>query len=683
MQYVPFIHTLQPQAHNETMQITVMIVNMLQYTRSHNANAWSKPLTLYLKHKGASAKALDFLHALGITMSSSWVVRAYKRISASAMSDVCREIHLHPWRFGYDNLNIPFQAYSQRLDNKSHFDCGTTASVFIKPFAPKEPELDSMALQETRKQGRKNPLGMLDLVHLDQALTYEHRADPLFLPPASEHQLPHGPEHVTKEYVLGTVPINEATYEGTEELISEYMRQLGLTNDEEFKKTALYRVLACIGDQLTVERLRGLSNFRSEDRNGHERMDYALVLFGRFHLLMAWANSLHKQYFGTTSGRGLRHAFSLLGRKGLQSAQIKGPFYHHLHEGISHVTEARFRAAWMRVGKVKNLAELRRKSPEELASLTDTIFVQFASNDGLDDMDLLGREDQDDLLRNTILWNRDVLNYLILHRAIKRGDVGLMEDLLPHLFFRFSGSGNHKYANEVIELLQGLHREWPKEVAAYVREHCWLLNTKGGPDNFLPYDLAVEHTVKDVKTSRSKGPCVNWPLMKERSPAIPTLRALSLHMECEFRTISRGTSHTSPSHEKDVSLLAQHYIASKVYYNKKRHLPEDDRVDDYVADGFNDAATKVLPRWIERRDIYTRSTRQIFDSDTNTSHSEPEESLVHLGKDADGSGDGIIERDKDAAEGLATGDEREVDDADGRVEHRVEGFGDGGAGTSL
>ena len=39
-----------------------------------------------------------------------------------------------------------------------------------------------------------------------------------------------------------------------------------------------------------------------------------------------------------------------------------------------------------------------------------------------------------------------------------------MEAMLPTLLYRFVGGGNQKYAIEVLELLQGLHKEWPPTV---------------------------------------------------------------------------------------------------------------------------------------------------------------------------------------------------------------------------
>ncbi|TEB12868.1 hypothetical protein FA13DRAFT_1805896 [Coprinellus micaceus] len=51
----------------------------------------------------------------------------------------------------------------------------------------------------------------------------------------------------------------------------------------------------------------------------------------------------------------------------------------------------------------------------------------------------------------------DVLHFIALNKAMKDGDVGLMEKLLPTLLFRFIGGGNGKYAVEVLELMQGLY----------------------------------------------------------------------------------------------------------------------------------------------------------------------------------------------------------------------------------
>lgn len=63
-----------------------------------------------------------------------------------------------------------------------------------------------------------------------------------------------------------------------------------------------------------------------------------------------------------------------------------------------------------------------------------------------------------------IMWNHNVLHYIVLDEAIQYDDVGLMEDMLLHLLFWFAGGHNNKYTVEVLEFLQGLQWEWPLEV---------------------------------------------------------------------------------------------------------------------------------------------------------------------------------------------------------------------------
>ena len=283
------------------------------------------------------------------------------------------------------------------------------------------------------------------------------------------HALPHGPEHVTLQYLLGSINILEVSYADNERVVEELLRQLGLASGTaEERKLALEKILAWVGDQMTVDRLRGLFKFRSRDINSFDRLDWMVLVFGWLHLQMAFANSLHKQYLGTAAGRGLMQAFTLLKRKGLGSSATKGPFHHDLVEALYHVAEAHIRIDWLTVTKAKCLEELQSWPPAKLLEYAHKLVDEHASSDAANWMDSLPVDRQDEVQRQTILWNRDALHYITLDHAIKRGDVGLMEDMLPTLLFRFTGGGNLKYATEVLELLQGLHREWPPAMR-YVR----------------------------------------------------------------------------------------------------------------------------------------------------------------------------------------------------------------------
>ncbi|KAF7312766.1 hypothetical protein MIND_00291700 [Mycena indigotica] len=265
---------------------------------------------------------------------------------------------------------------------------------------------------------------------------------------------------------------------------------------------------------------------------------------------MAYAQSIFKQYLGTTKGEGLRKAFSTLKRRGLQTASIKGPFHQSLEEAIYHVTEAHLLVEWKRAGQVSSLRELQRKSPTELKKMATTIVAERASTDALNKLAFEWDDNKaaiDEGLRQTIMYNRDALQYIVLDEAIKNGDVGMMEALLPTLLFRFIGGGNKKYQVEVLELLQGLEREWTLEVKQFIRENCWVINFVGRRNSHVPIDQAQEHNIKDIKvTYRSEGFKINWSYLKKLHPAIPVIRALCEHMEHEFGTDTRGKKHSAP-----------------------------------------------------------------------------------------------------------------------------------------
>lgn len=71
---------------------------------------------------------------------------------------------------------------------------------------------------------------------------------------------------------------------------------------------------------------------------------------------------------------------------------------------------------------------------------------------------------RDEVRARQLMFINDVIPYIELREAIKNGDVGRMEDLLHLLLFRFSGGGNPKYTILVLEVLQGLEREWTPDV---------------------------------------------------------------------------------------------------------------------------------------------------------------------------------------------------------------------------
>ena len=628
-----------------------------QYSHSKNRSRLQKLWAVYLKACGISARAFDAIHSIGVSMSHRWVLDTYAIISADAMNKVCDVVQTSPWHISHDNVNLPMRVFSQRLHNQSHFVSGTAGTVWQLPDHAALPATANRDFNSYRAENSNTLFPYGKLLYQDEAadrrieawhvhhilstlltspdfVDYKDRNALALAQPSPTQQLGHGKENVVKQHILGTCTLEEASYDGTMKVIDEFFKQLGLATEVEQKKIAEERFIPWLGDQMTIDRLRGMWNYRHDDHNSFDRMDCMLPVFGWFHLIMTFANSLHKQYLMNSAVIGsLRQAFDVLNRKGLIVQSTKGPFWHNLDEAIFHIAEAHFRACWLLVGGVNDLKDLTRKSPTELKGMALKIIKQHASQEALFEMQSLPVDKQDEVQMQWSMWNRDVLSYIELRHAIHSGDVGRIEDLLPVMAFRFAGGGNSNYTIEILELCQGLYQEWPKEVADHIRKWCWVMTRTGQPYSFLPYDLAQEHNIADIKVHyRSMGPGATMDYLKKISPAIPTLRRVQRHMESEFGTNKRGAYHSAPEKEKDIALLSGQYVQSALHkYNAGRKLKKDkgdnqkDKADkgkkgkrgkkkgsvvDIVNNGAQELETTILD-WFKQRAL-PRSSEEIW-----------------------------------------------------------------------
>jgi hypothetical protein len=446
-----------------------------------------KLFAIYFKFKGLSAKGFDTLHAIGLTMSNKWTGDAVGRISDAAMTELNGLMDRFPWLMSYDNVLLAFKVFSQRVDKKTLLGNGTAATIYIKRSAILLPISANRSLQEYRHEGLRNPLTALEILEISELSNVRRRSHtewivlkllldcpdfdwqshpnrecPLLQPPSPVHELPCGPDNITLQYLLGTVDIPEASYEDNSRLIVEWLKQLKLGGKDMQTEIGLNRVMAWVGDQLTVDRLRNLFRFRAEDDNSFERLDWLVVPPGFLHISMAFANSIHKQHLGTSKSRGLSAAFDMLGRHGLMSQKTQGTFFHDLNETLHIIADAQIRELWLQVSGAKSLADLREKSPEHLWKLAEKIVSGHASSLAL--VKLRSKPRRDEIKEQSVMFLRNVLPYIMFRNAIKQGDVGLMEDMVPQLLFRFLGGNNNKYAIEMLELLQGLHHDWPPEI---------------------------------------------------------------------------------------------------------------------------------------------------------------------------------------------------------------------------
>ncbi|EGO04792.1 hypothetical protein SERLA73DRAFT_149162 [Serpula lacrymans var. lacrymans S7.3] len=175
--------------------------------------------------------------------------------NSDLMDKVQELVRKMPFIISYDNLNILFCVYSQRIDNQNHFDSGTAATVFFQPNAPPIRPLCNCTLQEYRAARHKTPLNVEEIYTNSNSI---NNTMTIFGTPPPVCQLPTGPAFITEQYMLGTVYIEEASYDGNNKLLVEWLKQLGLHWDEQQQKTGLERVIPWVGNQLIVECLQAL-----------------------------------------------------------------------------------------------------------------------------------------------------------------------------------------------------------------------------------------------------------------------------------------------------------------------------------------------------------------------------------------------------------------------------------------
>src|SRR6266481_942725 len=84
--------------------------------------------------------------------------------------------------------------------------------------------------------------------------TYDHNDHDLFKSPMPVHQLPVRRDHITWQHMLNTVHIEEASYEGNDQ-VKEWWCQLEVNTPEKQKKMGKDDLIVWAGDQLMVSHI--------------------------------------------------------------------------------------------------------------------------------------------------------------------------------------------------------------------------------------------------------------------------------------------------------------------------------------------------------------------------------------------------------------------------------------------
>ncbi|KAI0073321.1 hypothetical protein K474DRAFT_1570971, partial [Panus rudis PR-1116 ss-1] len=353
-------------------------------------------LAFYFKFKGLSARGCDALHSLGVTLSSRWINKAIVKTSSAVMEE------------------LRVLIFSPAFNKQAPDGHGTVAIAYYRADAPVFPPSVNRQLQKQKRIGMQYPIGWDEVEELArqnypiiqefmvyEALdillqsdefslnTYKHRKDRHIQPPQPIRSLPIGPDHITRQFMLPTMPIPEQSYDDNLRVMERILKQLGFDTNEKLQKLGLDHLVFWLGDQLTVQRIRGAQRMRCQDFNSTDRLDYSLPIWQWLHLLMALEKSLHKQFLGSDNGFGFLRAFSLFGRIDLIKSGTEGPFHERFEHVLRQVIIAYVRECWLVIARdigIDRLENLRNIPPSQLRDLARKLVDTFASSEALYDL---------------------------------------------------------------------------------------------------------------------------------------------------------------------------------------------------------------------------------------------------------------------------------------------------------
>jgi hypothetical protein len=459
----------------------------MAYRRNQRNSNFQQALSTFFKAKATPTKVVSLTHQFGLTTTYRWTTDRINKISESETRDLQQFV-----KDGgrlllvYDNIRLDFHKETQRVNNQTHGDNGTAVSAiplsgeaaslishYGELYMTRQVELRNLSeyprvkyhdlfVPEQSRYIASHSVYQLIKTLMDSPDfdDYPLKGTPGLARPPPVHCLPTGRQNRTEYWMVAAWPIEEGSYEGNLLVISQILKHLyNGSIDADLQEHIAEGGIPLVGDQLTYTRAAHLQLMRQEDDNPFDRFQWLIGTFGWFHVQMNLANLILKNHRGTRSSFGFARDICRLELKGLASDTSK-PYYHTVDELILLETEARNRELWYWVSQTESLAELRHRvdnlgsnGPAEIRRWAEKALKERASLTAVENLKQLGQTD-DSVLHDGILQHSDILLYSQIRDAIRNGDVGHLEYLVPHLAIFFHGGGSVNYAKLMVEYIQ-------------------------------------------------------------------------------------------------------------------------------------------------------------------------------------------------------------------------------------
>ncbi|THG94119.1 hypothetical protein EW026_g7288 [Hermanssonia centrifuga] len=220
-----------------------------------------------------------------------------------------------------------------------------------------------------------------------------------------------------------------------------------------------------------------------------------------------------------------------------------------------------------------------------------SIFERYLSAQVVQDLRLAEDSDGDTIYENALLFMRNGLHIREFTDAIKSGDSDRIVLMLKRLALFYRGTGQTKYAHEMLHLIHNIEHIWPKPLwcvylcifrtfadtdpdSAIILKN-WLVNPSGRANGFLPVDLLQEHMNFWVKVIyQAQGSGASWDWLETVSPCINVLRALATQMNWNLGS-QQGSKHHALDLTNDIRELMKALRTHRVYEKESGRVIDD------------------------------------------------------------------------------------------------------------
>ncbi|KAF6766018.1 hypothetical protein DFP72DRAFT_1161701 [Ephemerocybe angulata] len=551
----------------------LILASQIHYLRSHWSCKVQVAIGLVAWANGCSQQLNDILHQAGLSRCHSSNLNTIEMLSERGLEQA-RVIADGPHILAYDNINISTSIFVEQTDNTRPKVQSGTFPVIYK--APPGVTMDHMLLEPILKRRREAPeLKMTDLRPSAESIgAFRHQTAinivkmltklPSFSSYAGHPELQHLPRHRlpdghrTEYFPLGVMPIEEASIKGNNQVIDDiYIRQLRKDIDDLAK-----RAVISINDQLTNSRIRSCQVIRKNDFGRYNSREFLELAVALFHLIMNLIWALKDKHYGTIEEiASLAQLFALLYKARLAGAKAD---FHSLLTALTQILEGIILNAWEAECGYDDLDAFAKSkpTPEMLISIAKRIINEHAtptpaytpaytprksSNSAASSTPEKSASCSDPVRENVVLLTRDLLLVIELVSAVKDGDFGRVEDVLPDLAFTFRGAGSNNYSTEILHLIHNFKYVWTPEFAEAVRMTS-IINISGLPGHGMGIDLNIEHLIRYLKALfTAKGIYSKWERCGHISASINIVMLLKQRVSRSLKLRYQGSTHSKVS----------------------------------------------------------------------------------------------------------------------------------------